>query len=78
MSGGTLNVLLAASEVPAEPSGEFVFRETPAGDVDGDNTVFTLASTPVTASEQLYVITEEGAAYQRRAVSASLPSNDGG
>ena len=35
--------------------GDFVIRETPAGVLNGVNTTFTLANTPVTGSEEVYL-----------------------
>jgi hypothetical protein len=36
-------------------SGNFVTRETPAGTINGSNTSFTLANTPIVGTETIYL-----------------------
>lgn len=36
-------------------SGNFVFRETPSGTINGSNTAFTLANTPTAGTETIYL-----------------------
>jgi hypothetical protein len=34
---------------------KFITRETPAGTLNGTNTIFTLASTPIVGTEEVYL-----------------------
>lgn len=63
---GSLEVRLDNSTwVPLVLGTSYVTRETPSGAIDGVNVTFTLANTPITGSEHVYVnglLQEPGAA----------------
>jgi hypothetical protein len=50
---GVTNIATAANGVVAIVN--YIVRETPAGTINGSNTTFTLASTPVSNTEQVFV-----------------------
>lgn len=66
-SGGTLgttNITWQQINAAGLSSSNFVDKETPSGSVNGSNTSFSLANTPVAGSEHLYlngVLQESGA-----------------
>jgi hypothetical protein len=47
--------VVKANNVPVVTTANFVTRETPTGAVNGTNTSFVLANTPVTGSEQVFL-----------------------
>ena len=56
--GATAEHVLTAASLLALAGGvgpTSVFRETPAGAVDGSNAAFTLANTPVSGTDQVYL-----------------------
>ena len=52
LDGSSLS--LSSSGIKVNPA-KFVTRETPSGTVDGSNTDFTLANTPISGKEQVYL-----------------------
>lgn len=63
--GGTLGTTsITFAKIPAIGAGNFITRETPTGAVNGSNTTFALANTPVAGTEQVYlngILQEPGA-----------------
>lgn len=62
LSGATSNIQTQIDSLMAKAN--FVDRETPSGAIDGVNTTFTLANTPVAGSEHVYLnglLQEDGA-----------------
>lgn len=68
----------------ANTDGDFVFvasvviRETPSGSINGANTAFTLANTPVTGTEEVYlngILQEPGAGNDYQISGAALTYN---
>jgi len=56
LDGTSLQVSAAGLKVnPAVLGGTFITRETPSGAVNGSNTAFVLAQTPVAGSEHVYL-----------------------
>jgi hypothetical protein len=56
LDGTSLQVSALGLKVnPAVLSGGHVTRETPVGAVNGSNTAFTLAQTPIAGSEHVYL-----------------------
>jgi len=55
-AGGTLGTTaITFTKLPSIGVGNFITRETPSGAVNGSNTTFTLANTPVGGTEQVYL-----------------------
>lgn len=52
-NGTAISAAVASTDYMAPSS--FVTRETPAGTVDGTNTTFTLANTPLTGTEEVFL-----------------------
>lgn len=66
--GGTINsTAINWQQIPTTPglsNSNFVDKEIPSGSINGSNTAFTLANTPVVGSEHLYlngILQESGA-----------------
>lgn len=60
-AGGVTNAMLATTYIQ---QANYVVRETPSGSVNGSNTTFTLASTPVAGTEMVFlngILQEPGA-----------------
>lgn len=58
-SGGTINTTaLTWTQIPTAAgltSSNFVTRETPSGSINGSNTAFSLAATPIAGSEEVFL-----------------------
>ena len=58
-AGGTINsTAISWQQIPTSPglsNSNFVVRETPSGSINGSNTAFTLANTPVSGTEELFL-----------------------
>jgi len=74
------------SQIQVKPGGitgthyaaSFVVRETPAGTINGINTIFTLANTPIAGKEQVYlngVLQDEGGSDDYTISSATITFN---
>jgi hypothetical protein len=77
--GGTLNTTSITFINPIASGGlsnsNFVDKEIPSGSINGSNTAFTLANTPVAGSEHVYVngmLTESGAGNDYTISGASI------
>ena len=57
--GGTLGITVVTSTIinatPGLSASNFVDKETPTGSINGSNVTFTLANTPVSGSEHVYL-----------------------
>lgn len=79
-SGGTLGTTAVTwFQIPTTASGltnsNFVDKEVPSGSINGSNTAFSLANTPVSGSEHLYlngVLQESGAGNDYTISGASI------
>jgi hypothetical protein len=70
--GGTGSVTLATAVMK---QANYITRETPSGSVNGTNTTFTLAATPVTGSESVFlngILQEPGAGNDYTISSATI------
>jgi len=58
-AGGTIDsTAITWQQIPTSPglsNSNFVTRETPSGSINGSNTAFTLANTPVSGSEEVFL-----------------------
>lgn len=58
-AGGTINsTAITWQQIPTSAgltNSNFVTRETPSGSINGSNTAFTLANTPVSGSEEVFL-----------------------
>lgn len=52
---GTTALVWTALQIASLTSGNFVFRETPSGAINGSNTSFTLGNTPIVGTETIYL-----------------------
>lgn len=52
---GTTPLVFTALASSGLTSGNFITRETPSGTINGSNTAFTLANTPVAGTEHVYL-----------------------
>lgn len=78
-AGGTIgSTSIDWTQTPTSPglsSSNFVTRETPSGSINGSNTAFTLANTPIAGSEMLFlngVLQEPGAGNDYTISGASI------
>ncbi len=58
------NATITADKLASGIISSFVDKENPAGLINGTNTAFTIVSTPITGSEQIYlngILQESGA-----------------
>jgi hypothetical protein len=55
-AGGSLGTTaITFTKIPSLGAGNFITRETPTGTINGSNTTFTLANTPVSGTEQVFL-----------------------